>query len=169
MSFLKSPTDNLKLQELADLLMELEIAKEEGYLPGLGYLDIARGIQPIVEKLPYKISGSLLGCSTKRITVLLFHLSHIFPNLSVTKPGQETTQVLHLYCAAPALPRRDLRNKAAERRFLWERQGWRANLPTTPASQGGNRKTRRNIALSTKNLTLSVSAVASEVSHSMNV
>lgn len=50
-----SNRDKLKLQELADLLMELEIAKEEGYLPGLGYLDTARGIQPIVEKLPYRL------------------------------------------------------------------------------------------------------------------
>lgn len=48
-----SNKDNLKLQELGDLLLEMEYSKEEGYLPGLAYLDTARGINPIVEKLPY--------------------------------------------------------------------------------------------------------------------
>ncbi|KAM3833848.1 cohesin subunit SA-2-like [Diretmus argenteus] len=33
--------------------MELQCAKEDGYLPGLTYLDTARGISPIIEKLPY--------------------------------------------------------------------------------------------------------------------
>lgn len=32
--------------------MELQSAKEAGYLPGLAYLDTARGIGPIVEKFP---------------------------------------------------------------------------------------------------------------------
>lgn len=42
-----------KLRELSDLLSEIESVKQEGYLPGLSYLDTARGISPIVEKLPY--------------------------------------------------------------------------------------------------------------------
>ena len=42
-----------KLRELSDLLLELEVAKQDGYLQGLSYLDTARGINPIVEKLPY--------------------------------------------------------------------------------------------------------------------
>lgn len=46
------PKDNVKLRELSDLLMELLAAKEDGYLPGLAYLDTSRGIKPIVEKLP---------------------------------------------------------------------------------------------------------------------
>lgn len=41
----------LKLRELGDLLRELESAKSDGYLPGLSYLDTARGVNPIVEKL----------------------------------------------------------------------------------------------------------------------
>ncbi len=45
-----SGKDNLKLRELGDLLMEMLSAKEDGYLPGLAYLDTARGIRPIVEK-----------------------------------------------------------------------------------------------------------------------
>ncbi|KAL7886933.1 hypothetical protein AOLI_G00046540 [Acnodon oligacanthus] len=42
-----------KLCELSDLLLGLEVAKQDGYLPGLLYLDTARGVNPIVEKLPY--------------------------------------------------------------------------------------------------------------------
>ncbi|XP_077385858.1 uncharacterized protein LOC144023832 [Festucalex cinctus] len=50
-----SNKDNLKLRELGDLLMELLSAKEDGYFPGLSYLDTARGVSPIVEKLPYNL------------------------------------------------------------------------------------------------------------------
>ncbi|XP_041841982.1 uncharacterized protein LOC121640335 [Melanotaenia boesemani] len=35
--------DNVKLQELSDILMELKFAKQDGALPGLAYLDTARG------------------------------------------------------------------------------------------------------------------------------
>ncbi|XP_041946541.1 uncharacterized protein LOC121707793 [Alosa sapidissima] len=48
-----SNRDYHKLRELGDLLMELLSAKEDGYLPGLTVLDTARGINPIVEKLPF--------------------------------------------------------------------------------------------------------------------
>ena len=34
----------------------------------------------------------------KKTITFLDHLSHIFPNLSPTKPGQELTKVLHLSC-----------------------------------------------------------------------
>ena len=47
--------DNAKLRELGDILLELECAKEEGYLPGLAFLDTARGVNPIAEKLPYSL------------------------------------------------------------------------------------------------------------------
>nr|XP_055056164.1 uncharacterized protein LOC129440699 [Misgurnus anguillicaudatus] len=43
------------LRELADLLSEIESAKMDGYLPGLSYLDTARGIAPILEKLPFAL------------------------------------------------------------------------------------------------------------------
>ena len=42
-----------KLQELADLLTEVKAAKLEGSLPGLSFLDTARGTNPIVQKLPH--------------------------------------------------------------------------------------------------------------------
>ncbi len=48
-----APKEHQRLMELSDLLSEIEFAKEEGYLPGLSYLDTARRVNPIVEKLPY--------------------------------------------------------------------------------------------------------------------
>nr|XP_054604550.1 uncharacterized protein LOC129165413 [Nothobranchius furzeri] len=44
-----------KLRDLSDLLCELQAAKLDGYLPGLNYLDTARGVHPIVEKLPFHL------------------------------------------------------------------------------------------------------------------
>ncbi|XP_055017007.1 uncharacterized protein LOC129411103 [Boleophthalmus pectinirostris] len=44
-----------KLRDLSDLLCELEAAKLDGYLTGLSYLDTARGVSPIVEKLPFHL------------------------------------------------------------------------------------------------------------------
>ncbi len=41
-----------KLRELADLLKEVESAKLGGFLPGLSFLDTARGVAPIINKLP---------------------------------------------------------------------------------------------------------------------
>ena len=38
--------ENIKLRELSDLLMELLSAKDDGYLPGLSYLDTPWGINP---------------------------------------------------------------------------------------------------------------------------
>lgn len=53
-SFPRIPAkDHTKLRELGDLLMEIQGAKEDGYLSGLSYLDTSRGIGPIVDKLPY--------------------------------------------------------------------------------------------------------------------
>ena len=50
-----SAKDYTKLRELGDLLMEIQCAKEEGYLQGLRYLDTARGIAPVIEKLPHAL------------------------------------------------------------------------------------------------------------------
>jgi len=50
-----SNKDNHKLRELGDILLELECAKADGYLPGLAYLDTPRGVNPIVEKLPISL------------------------------------------------------------------------------------------------------------------
>lgn len=45
--------------------MEMLSAKEDGYLPGLAYLDTARGIRPIVEKLPYTLQEKWISQGSK--------------------------------------------------------------------------------------------------------
>lgn len=57
--------DGKKLQELADPLIELDVAKRDGYLPGRGYLDTTRGVQPIVEKLPFYLQDKWLSQGRK--------------------------------------------------------------------------------------------------------
>ncbi|XP_077127869.1 uncharacterized protein LOC143783349 [Ranitomeya variabilis] len=44
-----------KLRELSDLLKEVQVAKYEDDLQGLAFLDTARGVNPIVQKLPYNL------------------------------------------------------------------------------------------------------------------
>ncbi|XP_057694147.1 uncharacterized protein LOC130917078 [Corythoichthys intestinalis] len=60
-----SNKDNAKLRDLSDILLELECAKEDGALPGLTYLDTARGTRPIVEKLPYNIQEKWITFGSK--------------------------------------------------------------------------------------------------------
>lgn len=50
-----SSNDFVRLRELGDLLMEILSVKQDGYLPGLFFLDTARGISPIVAKLPHSL------------------------------------------------------------------------------------------------------------------
>ncbi|XP_056093862.1 uncharacterized protein LOC130072671 [Rhinichthys klamathensis goyatoka] len=50
-----SGKENHKLRELGDILMELEAARADGYLPGLSYLNTSRGVSPIVQKLPLNL------------------------------------------------------------------------------------------------------------------
>lgn len=47
--------DPQKPRDLADLLLEIKAAKQDDFLPELSYLDTARGIHPIIEKLPYNL------------------------------------------------------------------------------------------------------------------
>lgn len=60
-----SAKDYGKLRDLGDLLMEIQGAREEGYLTGLAYLDTARGIGPIVEKLPHGLQEKWLSVGSK--------------------------------------------------------------------------------------------------------
>lgn len=60
-----SHKDSNLLQELADLLLELQYAKDESYLTGLSFLDTSRGINPIVEKLPYSLQESWVKQGSK--------------------------------------------------------------------------------------------------------
>ncbi|XP_073405354.1 uncharacterized protein [Dendrobates tinctorius] len=57
--------DYSKLRELTDLIMELCVAKAEGDLVGLTYLDTARGVNPIVQKLPYNLQGKWVTYGSK--------------------------------------------------------------------------------------------------------
>ncbi|KAL1007525.1 hypothetical protein UPYG_G00087930, partial [Umbra pygmaea] len=57
--------DNVKLRELSDILLELECAKQDGALPGLVYLDTARGVKQIVEKLPYNLQEKWTSFGSK--------------------------------------------------------------------------------------------------------
>lgn len=50
-----SNKDPRQLRELGDLLQELEAAKRGGLTPGLAYLDTARGVNPIVEKISHNL------------------------------------------------------------------------------------------------------------------
>ncbi len=60
--------DYSKLTKLSDLLMELQSAKAEGDLPGLAFLDTARGVNPIVQKLPFRLQEkwASVGAAYKR-------------------------------------------------------------------------------------------------------
>lgn len=60
-----SAKDIIKLRELADLFMELQGAKEDRYLQALSYLDTARGIKPIVSKLPYGLQDKWMSTGAK--------------------------------------------------------------------------------------------------------
>lgn len=57
--------DNVKLRELGDLLQEIQGSKEDGYLPGLLYLDTPREIRPIVDKLPYGIQEKWMSLGSQ--------------------------------------------------------------------------------------------------------
>lgn len=60
-----SNKDPYLLRELQDLLLEIEAAKDEGYIPGLLYLDTARGIHPVVEKLPFGLQERWMTYGSK--------------------------------------------------------------------------------------------------------
>lgn len=60
-----SNKDGQRLRELGDILLEVESAKAGGHLPGLAYLDTARGVNPIVEKLPYGLQERWISQGSK--------------------------------------------------------------------------------------------------------
>ncbi|XP_077398494.1 uncharacterized protein LOC144033943 [Vanacampus margaritifer] len=60
-----SRKDPQRLQELSDMVSELEAAKQDGYLPGLTYLDTSRGVGEIVDKLPFYLQEKWIMVGTK--------------------------------------------------------------------------------------------------------
>ncbi|XP_044158322.1 uncharacterized protein LOC122944157 [Bufo gargarizans] len=63
-----SGKDNIEFQRLSDLLLEVQLAKTDPKLPGLSYLDTARGVNPIICKLPHGLQEKWIqvGSSYKR-------------------------------------------------------------------------------------------------------
>lgn len=60
-----SNRENQRLRELGDLLLELQAAKHNGYLPGLSHLDTAHGVNPILAKLPYNLQEKWVSVASK--------------------------------------------------------------------------------------------------------
>ncbi len=60
-----SNRDSHRLRELGDLLMEIQAAKQDGYLMGLSYLDTSRGVNPIIQKLPFSLQEKWLTVGSK--------------------------------------------------------------------------------------------------------
>ncbi|XP_073405860.1 uncharacterized protein [Dendrobates tinctorius] len=60
-----SSKDSSKFLELSDLLLELQLAKADTHLPGLSYLDTARGVNPIISKLPYNVQEKWTAIGSK--------------------------------------------------------------------------------------------------------
>lgn len=65
--------DYVKLRELSDLLMELQSAKADGDLPELVVIDTARGVNPVVEKLPFRLQDRWLSVGSD------YKLKYYFP------------------------------------------------------------------------------------------
>lgn len=97
-----SNRDNHKLRELGDLLMELLSAKQDGYLPGLAYLDTARGIKPIVEKLPHNLQERWVseGFKYKEEWRVAYPLSPFLLRLFATRLRLGMIPALHILVAA---------------------------------------------------------------------
>ncbi|XP_038071932.1 uncharacterized protein LOC119740640 [Patiria miniata] len=84
--------DYLRLQELADLLAEVKAAKLEDKLPGLSYLDTARGTNPIVEKLPHYLQEKWLtqGSTYKKTHRVPFPPFSFFVNFVYSQAEMRT-------------------------------------------------------------------------------
>ncbi|KAL4009138.1 hypothetical protein ACER0C_002990 [Sarotherodon galilaeus] len=99
-----------KLRDLADLMLELDAAKLDGYLPGLSYLDTSRGIQAIVEKLPYSLQEKWMNIGSKYkhdygVSFPPFTVTRTDPSFSVRSPNQPiTTERRHMHERFPKEP-----------------------------------------------------------------
>lgn len=94
--------DHIRLRELEDLLMEIQGAKEDGYLTGLSYLDTSRGIGPIVDKLPYGLQEKWVSSGSwyKELNNGCFPPFSYFCNFSVMRQRCEMTPALFVKATA---------------------------------------------------------------------
>ncbi|KAL6487592.1 hypothetical protein MHYP_G00042180 [Metynnis hypsauchen] len=97
-----SSNDPQKLRDLADLLSELEYAKLDGSLPGLSYLDTARGIHLIVEKLPHNIQEKWIsyGAKYKRTHLVSFPPFSIFVKFVLAEAKARTDPSFNLFASS---------------------------------------------------------------------
>ncbi|XP_056393184.1 uncharacterized protein LOC130285449 [Hyla sarda] len=96
-----------KLRELSDLLMELQVAKSEGDLQGLAYLDTARGVNPLVQKLPFNLQEKWIthGSTYKYKHNVPFPPFSVFVDFvhNQAKIRNDPSFDLTLSCATPVL------------------------------------------------------------------
>lgn len=92
--------DAQKLCDLADLLLEIEAAKEESYL------DTARGIHPIPEKLSYNLQDKWTPYGSRYKEEYQVSSTHLLfsPSSSTMKLKLEMTRVSSLLHPVTLLP-----------------------------------------------------------------
>ncbi len=103
--------DPRRLRDLADLLSELQVAKED-YLAGLSYLDTSRGIKPIIEKLPYNMQEKwlYLGTRYKQEHLVSFPPFSVLVDFIAMEARARTDPRFNFFTQAPA-----------ERKSKWEK------------------------------------------------
>lgn len=84
------------------MLAELEAAKLDGYLPGLAYLDNSRGVNRIIEKLPYNIQEKWIsfGSKYKRERNVSFSPFSVFVDFVRTEARARTDPSFNLFTQA---------------------------------------------------------------------
>ncbi|XP_052406346.1 uncharacterized protein LOC127952103 [Carassius gibelio] len=100
------------LRDLADLLSELQAAKEDNYLAGLSYLDTSRGIRPIIEKLPYNMQEKwlYLGAKYKQEHLVSFPPFSVFVDFITMEARARTDPSFNFFTEA-----------TVERKSKWEK------------------------------------------------
>ncbi|XP_041429841.1 uncharacterized protein LOC121397295 [Xenopus laevis] len=95
-----------KLRELSDLLREVQVAQEEGDLPGLAFLDTARGVNPIVQKLPYNLQEKWVthGSTYKRVHNVPFPPFEVFVNFVSEQARIRNDPSFDLTMSCPTTP-----------------------------------------------------------------
>ncbi|XP_041432389.1 uncharacterized protein LOC121398035 [Xenopus laevis] len=95
-----------KLRELSDLLREVQVAQEEGDLPGLAFLDTARGVNPIVQKLPHNLQEKWVthGSTYKRVHNVPFPPFEVFVNFVSEQARIRNDPSFDLTMSCPTTP-----------------------------------------------------------------
>jgi len=146
--------DPQKLRDRADLLSELQAAKEDGYLAGLSYLDTSRGIRPIIEKLPYNMQEKWLyfGTRYKQEHFVSFPPFSVLVNFISSEASPRTDPSFNLITQAPAERKSKWRDLQRHRYMFTKRRS--QEQPSLSLEEVGNELTKINIAPYTTSLTL---------------